>query len=132
MRTNRLFGILFILTGFFAIIGGLYTWGEGSIFKQEELSKVLIPWADVIFTGPLSLLCGYGILKSRFWGELIALATAGIYVFGSVLVWIGMVWEGVYPWYLTIPSISGFLIGILYFVYVVYTRQTIRGFAIAR
>ena len=93
---------------------------------------MLIPWADVIFTGPLSLLCGYGILKSRFWGELIALATAGIYVFGSVLVWIGMVWEGVYPWYLTIPSISGFLIGILYFVYVVYTRQTIRGFAIAR
>jgi hypothetical protein len=49
------FGILFILTGVFAIAGGLYTWGDGSIFSKTELLTVLIPWADIILTGPISL-----------------------------------------------------------------------------
>jgi hypothetical protein len=68
---DKVFGILFILTGFFAILGGLYTWGDGSIFQQTELMKVLIPWADVLLTGPLSLICGYGILKKKVLGPLI-------------------------------------------------------------
>jgi hypothetical protein len=54
---NRIFAWLFILTGIFAIAGGLYIWGDGNIFDQSELVRVLIPWADIILTGPISLVC---------------------------------------------------------------------------
>ncbi len=113
---NRLFGILFLLTGIFAIVGGLYTWGEGSIFEQDELAKVRIPWADTIVTGPLSLVCGYGLMKKKNWAQVLGLATSGIYIFGSVLVFISMIWEGDYPIFLTVPASSGMLIGSGYIV----------------
>jgi hypothetical protein len=111
---NKAFGILFILTGVFAIAGGLYTWGDGNIFAQNELVKVLIPWADIILTGPLSIVCGYGILKKHHWGQVFGLLTSGIYIFGSVLVFISMVWNNDYSVYLIIPALSGFLIGVGY------------------
>lgn len=110
----KVFGILFILTGFFAILGGLYTWGDGSIFQQTELMKVLIPWADVLLTGPLSLICGYGILKRRSWGHSLGLITSGIYVFGSLLVFINIFWNRDYSIYLIIPALSGCLIGVTF------------------
>lgn len=108
---NRVFGLLFLLTGIFAMAGGLYTWGDGSILDQNELVKVLVPWADIIFTGPLSLLCGYGILKNRYWGQILGLVTSGIYVFGSILVFISMYWNKDYAVLLIIPAFSGLLIG---------------------
>ncbi len=108
---NRVFGILFILTGIFAMAGGLYTWGDGSILDQNELVKVLIPWADIIFTGPISLLCGYGILKNQNWGQILGLAVSGIYIFGSILVFISMYWNKDYAVVLIIPALSGLLIG---------------------
>lgn len=111
---NRLFGILFILTGLFAIIGGFYSWGDGSIFNQKELSKVLIPWADIILTGPLSIICSYGIIKNRFWGQLLGLTVSGIYIFGSVLVFISIIWNNDYTMCLIIPAFSGLLIGLGY------------------
>ena len=109
---NKAFGILFILTGIFAIGGGLYTWGDGSIFAQNELVKVLIPWADIILTGPLSVVCGYGILKKQNWGQILGLCTSGIYVFGSTLVFITIFWNENYSIFLIIPSFSGLLIGL--------------------
>ena len=114
---NRTFGILFILTGFFAIAGGLYTWGDGSIFAQSELLKVLIPWADIILTGPVSLVCGYGILKNTKWGNILGLMTSGIYIFGSVVVFITMVWNKEYSILVLIPGTSGFLIGAVFVVF---------------
>ena len=68
----KIFGILFILTGIFAIVGGLYTWGDGSILSQSELVRVLIPWGDVILTGPLSIIGGYGILKKNLGQKVLA------------------------------------------------------------
>lgn len=109
---NKAFGILFILTGIFAIVGGLYTWGDGSIFAQNEFVKVLIPWADIILTGPLSIVCGYGILKKQNWGQILGLCTSGIYVFGSTLVFITIFWNENYSIFLIIPSFSGLLIGL--------------------
>lgn len=108
---NKTFGVLFILTGVFAIVGGLYTWGDGSIFSQTELLTVLIPWADIILTGPISLVGGYGMLKNLKWGKVIGLVTSGIYIFGSVLVFITIIWNHDYSLFLIVPSISGFLIG---------------------
>ena len=108
----KAFGILFILTGIFAIAGGLYTWGDGSIFSQTELLTVLIPWADIILTGPISLVCGYGIMNNLNWGRVLALITSGIYIFGSLLVFITIVWNNNYSVYVLAPSISGFIIGV--------------------
>jgi hypothetical protein len=108
---NKVFGILFMLTGIFAIVGGLYTWGDGSIFSQTELLTVLIPWADIILTGPISLVSGYDVIKNLFWGSVFGLVTSGIYILGSVLVFIAIVWNNDYSVFLIVPSISGFLIG---------------------
>jgi hypothetical protein len=114
---KTLFGILFILTGIFALFGGLYTWGAGSIFEQSELSEVLIPWADMLLTGPLSLLSGYGILRERSWGRKLGLVTSGVYLFGSTLVWIRIVWNQDYSPSLIIPSALGFLIALGFILY---------------
>jgi hypothetical protein len=113
----KVFGILFILTGVFAMAGGFYTWGDGSIFSQTELLTVLIPWADIILTGPISLVCGYGIINNLNWGRVLGLITSGIYIFGSLLVFITIVWNNDYSVFLMVPSISGFLIGICYVVF---------------
>ena len=115
----KAFGILFTLTGIFAMAGGLYTWGDGSIFSQTELLTVLIPWADIIFTGPISLITGYGILKNLFWGRILGLVTSGIYLFGSILVFITIVWKNSYSVFLLIPSISGFLIGVSFIIFII-------------
>lgn len=116
---SRLFGTLFILTGIFAILGGLYTWGDGNIFDQNELVKVLIPWADILFTGPISLICGYGILKQKRWGYLLGLVASGIYVFGSLLVFISMFWNKEYSFFLVIPAFSGLAIGVGFILLVI-------------
>ena len=107
----KAFGILFILTGVFAMAGGLYTWGDGSIFSQTELLTVLIPCADIILTGPISLVCGYGIINKLKWGRDFGLVTSGIYIFGSLLVFITILWNNDYSIFLITPSISGFFIG---------------------
>ena len=113
---DKLFGVLFILTGLFAIFGGLYTWGDGNLLTQGELVKVLIPWADVILTGPLSIICGYAILKNRYWGRVLGLVLSGMYVYGSVLVFISIIWQHNYSVFLIIPASSGMMIGVGYVV----------------
>jgi len=122
---NKTFGILFILTGIFAILGGLYTWGDGSIFSQTELLTVLIPWADIILTGPISIFSGYGILKNLHWGRILGIVTSGIYILGSVLVFITIVWNNDYSLYLIVPSISGFLIGTGFVVFTLSKKTNI-------
>lgn len=100
---HKAFGILFILTGFFAIAGGLYTWGDGSILAQTELLHVLIPWADIVLTGPVSLVSGFGIYRQVRWAQSLGLVTCGIYLLGSVLVFITMVWNRDYSVFLLVP-----------------------------
>lgn len=109
---KKTFGVLFILTGIFAIIGGLFTWGDGSLFDQHELVKVIIPFADIILTGPLSLISGYGIIKQKYWGQILGQCTSGIYMFGSVEVFISMFWNSDYSIFLLIPALSGLMIGL--------------------
>jgi hypothetical protein len=113
-QIDSLLAILIFLTGIFAFLGGLYTWGDGLIFLQNELLKVLIPWADILLTGPLSILGGIGLYNKKNWAFPLCLFISGIYVFGSVLVFISMLWKHDYSWFLILPSVSGFSIGIAY------------------
>jgi hypothetical protein len=110
----KLFGYLFLLTGIFALLGGLYTWGDGSIFNQSELTNVLIPWADIILTAPLSIIVGFGLLQKKHWAKLLGLTLSGIYIFGSLLVFISLIWNHDYTLYLIVPASSGLLIGLGY------------------
>jgi hypothetical protein len=109
---DRLLAVLIFLTGVFAVFGGLYTWGDGFIFSQSELLKVLIPWADILLIGPLSIICGLGLHSKKKCAFPLGLFVSGIYVFGSVLVFISILWKQDYSWFLILPSISGLLIGI--------------------
>jgi hypothetical protein len=109
---KKIYGTLFILTGLFAIAGGLYTWGDGSILSQYDLVKIMIPWADIIFTGPLSIICGFGILRNQYWATILGLVTSGVYIFGSILVFISLIWNKDCSIFLIIPAISGLLIGL--------------------
>lgn len=115
---KKAFGILFILTGVFAMAGGLYTWGEGSIFTQAELLKVLIPWADILLTGPISLAGGLGILTNRTWGKVLGLVTSGMYLLGSVLVFIMLYWNKAYTPLWIVPALFGFGIGAAFTIFV--------------
>ncbi len=113
---RRLFGILFLLTGVFAFVGGIYTWGTGLLFVQSDLSKSLIPWGDIIITAPISILSAVGLFNKKKWGEKLGLASSGIYVFGSVLVFVEVVWTANYVYKLLIPSIIGFMIGLSFII----------------
>ena len=111
---EKIFGILFLLTGIFALLGGLYTWGDGNVFDQNELAKILIPLADIIVTTPISIAAGYGLIKNRRWGGKLALMASGIYIFGSVMVFISIIWNSNYDLLLIVPAISGMFIGLVY------------------
>ena len=113
----KLFGWLIFLTGIFAILGGLYTWGDGNIFTQNELAKVLIPWSDILFTGPASLIIGYALVTSKSWGIPLGYMISGVYILGSFLVFISMVWNNHYAWYLIIPATSGLIIGTSFVIF---------------
>jgi len=121
---NKIFGTLFILTGFFAIVGGLYTWGNGNIFKQNELIKVLIPFADIIVTGPLSIISGIGLLKKKYWGKILGLSSSGIYIFGSVLVFTSVIWNNYFLIFLILPSTTGLIIDIAYLYLSLIQKRT--------
>lgn len=125
MDIYKRFGILFILTGLFAIIGGLYTWGKGNIFHQSELIEVLIPWADIILSGPLSIVGGIGLWYHKSWAVWLGATISGIYIFGSTLVFITIFWDMNLSFFLLVPALCGLLIGV-FFIFLVMTRATFR------
>jgi len=124
MNTNKLFAWLFITTGIFAIAGALYTWGDGWLFAEQSLFKKLIPLADLVVAGPISLMAGYGIGTKKRWGAIAGLVSCGIYLFGSVLVYI-MIVEGLLPLELRyiIPPIFGIGISLSFIVWVYKSKR---------
>ena len=115
MATDRWFSLLFFLTGFFALVSGLSTWGEGPIFTQTELVKAWIPVSDLVLTGPVSLATAYGLRRGRPWGRLLGLVTSGVYLLGSVLVGTELLWKGPpYAWTLVIPALAGVSLAVAY------------------
>lgn len=121
-KTCSTFSWLFLSTGIFAIVGALYTWGAGPLREARDLSAALIPWADLLLTGPLSLLAAFGIIRRRSWGTLLGLLCCGIYLFGSLLVYITLLWQGPpYPLQLALPPLFGIGLGTAYPVWVLHT-----------
>ena len=114
-KTIKNIAWIFFSTGIFAIVGALYTWGEGPLYYQDDLLTALVPWADLVITGPISILAAYGINTKKHWGMIAGLLACGIYLFGSVLVYITLIWEGApYPLQLALPPLAGIAISIGY------------------
>jgi hypothetical protein len=124
VKTSKFSSWLFLSTGIFAIVGALYTWGDGPIYHQKNLLAVLVPWADLLITGPLSILAAFGVWKMRSWGYLLGMMVCGIYMFGSALVYISLIWNGApYPPELAYPPILGIGFGIAYPTWVLKNYQ---------
>jgi hypothetical protein len=82
-----------------------------------------MPLADLIVTTPLSLLAASGILNGRKWGFKIGLIASGVYILGSVLVFITLVWQGSpYSFKLIFPSIFGLLFSIWFITYTLFRK----------
>jgi hypothetical protein len=104
----RLLSIFFYCTGVFALVGGLYAWGKGPIILQPDGMDSPLLWADIIFTTPLSLLAGYGLMKRKKWGLIVAVAAAGAYLYGSFAVYALVALSGPpRPLYLLGPPVFG-------------------------
>ncbi len=100
--------ILFIATGIFAAVGALYRWGEGPLFNAPAGTDVSLLYADLFLTAPLSIITGKAYKNLKPWAPLIGMLTAGIYLFGSFLVYASLIQNGApYPLKLIIPPIFG-------------------------
>jgi hypothetical protein len=115
---EAMFASLFGLTGIFAVVSGVYTWGDGWLLAQTDLGRALIPWGDVLLAAPLSLLTAAGLARGARWGRPLGLVTSGAYLLGSVLVWVSVAWVGPpYPWTLVFPPFAGLLLSVGFFVW---------------
>lgn len=100
-------------TGFFALIGALYRWGEGSLFNAPENSNLTIYLADIILAAPVSFLSAYCMSKYPHWGIIFGNITAGIYLYGSAMVYISIIQNIFDPALkLIIPPIFGICLSI--------------------
>ncbi len=122
-KINFVFAWMFLLTGVFAVVSSLFTWGNGWLFQQKDLNSILIPFADLIISGPLSLLSAYGLFVKKLWGFYLGLITCGVYILGSALVYIQLIWVGsTYPFQLVIPPLFGIGISISFFIWTLKTK----------
>lgn len=123
----RFFAWLFITTGVFAIVGALFTWGDGWLFVQEDLAVTIIPFADLVVAGPISLVAGVDLWFQSKRGFITGAMAVGIYIFGSIQVYYFVWWEGLYyAWQLIIPPIFG--LGIAFsFIYWTLSKPLFRS-----
>ena len=109
------FGILFLVTGFLALIGALYTWGRGPIWTAEPVFA-LIPLADLLLAAPASVVAGIALLLKKSWALRWTLLVSGMYVYGSILVWLLLL---LFPHYrspeLWIAPVWGLLLAIYFY-----------------
>ncbi len=117
MATKRkIFAYLFLLTGIFALVSSLYTWGKGPLWSQRELIQAWLPWADLILTVPLSFLTAFALFAPKRYAPSLGLITSGVYLLGSVMVYIEVLWKGPpCPLPLLIPPIFGIGIALFFF-----------------
>lgn len=101
------------------MVGGLFCWGNGWIGSQSDNLKKLIPLADIIITSPSSLVAGIGILLEKWWGTILGLLSVGMYVFGSVQVYLLLYWNlPELPLEMALPPIFGIGFSIFYMIWV--------------
>ena len=111
---NKAVSWLFILTGLFAIIGALFSWGSGWLFDQPSSPATSLIYADLILAGPLAVLAGILKLNNLKYANAALLTSSGLMIYGSVQVWVMILMNQVPNnalfW---IPSIFGFALALI-------------------
>jgi hypothetical protein len=103
-----------LMTGLFAILGALYCWGAGPLFMAPASANTQLYYAEVFVCGPASIIAYAGYRKLRRWGLLASFASAGIYIYGSVMVYVSVFQGGFpFPLHLVIPPIFGLFISVM-------------------
>ncbi len=77
-----MFAWLFLSTGVFAIVGGLFSWGEGWVFSQENGRARLVPMADLLVARPIETDFNNAAIRNNpqmksFLGSITALGRVG-------------------------------------------------------
>ncbi|MHA2104540.1 MAG: hypothetical protein ACW981_14020 [Candidatus Hodarchaeales archaeon] len=107
----KIFASSLFLTGIFALVGSLYTWGDGFLFSALPGTDLSLFVADLIITTPFSFISAYGFWNLRRWGLYLGWFTAGVYIYGSAIVYIMVLQQGPpYPMDLVIPPVFGIII----------------------
>lgn len=82
--------------------------------------------ADIILAGPLSILASIFLWKSNLWGLLLSWLVSGIYLYGSVVVYVMIIQNGPpYPLELIFPPIIG--VG-LSLILLFWTKSNVKQF----
>ncbi len=84
----KVFAPLLAFVGAFALIGGLYSWGAGPIWEQDDSAERWLQWTDLLVTTPLCWLAAWGIWRWRWWMPAVTLMTCGVLFYGSVAVFV--------------------------------------------
>ncbi|MCY3412669.1 MAG: hypothetical protein INQ03_13610 [Candidatus Heimdallarchaeota archaeon] len=109
ISSSKFMGIWSLMTGIFATISSLYTWGEGLIFtvNHEHLAIII---TDLLVTAPLAYITAYGILKQSTWVKKSVLLFSGILIYGSIAVYsTEFILGAPYTWYYFLPPVFGML-----------------------
>ncbi len=83
---SRLLGYWCIAVGIFALIGSLYTWGEGILFSISS-PHIPVMVTDLLLVTPTALILGIAILTRKSWAKQLAQFYAGMIIYSSVIVY---------------------------------------------
>jgi hypothetical protein len=76
-----------MLTGIFAIVGALYTWGDGIIFTVESDFLPIIV-LDLFLIGPMCLMLSLAIFTQNHQMRTLKLIVVGMLITSSLMVYI--------------------------------------------
>ena len=100
--------LLLAFVGVFALVGGLYSWGEGPIWAQADGPARWLQVTDLAVTTPLCWLAGWAIWRRKAWTGLVVAMASGVLLYGSVAVFVQLVVAGPpYPMAWILPPIGG-------------------------
>lgn len=105
------FARCFFLVGIFALMGSLYTWGEGWIMSNLDANMNPLIIADLLLTGPFLLMTSLALYRQKSWAIQMGMVSVGILLLGSLVVYIDLWLDG--PPYLlhwALPPLLGLLL----------------------
>lgn len=110
----KILAVLLFLFGLFAFFGSLFLWGEGFILQFPEGVDLSFPVADILVNAPGCIVASVGLWKLRRYGYVAAQIVAGIFMYGSVKIFVGVV-QGGLPSTVEIigPQVVGVIVAIV-------------------
>lgn len=113
-------GMLFMATGFFAMLGSIYSWGDGLLFRIQAGVNFNILVTDLVLAGPFSLVVGVALFNMHQRALVLGILACGMYLYGSVLIYVYMWQYGDFQWLLFVPATFGLLFTVYYYFWTMF------------